>query len=59
MAKYVVGDIQGCFDELMELLEKVNFNEKTDHLICAGDIINRGAKSLDTINFFVASSTEF
>jgi bis(5'-nucleosyl)-tetraphosphatase (symmetrical) len=51
MRKFVVGDIQGCFSELMELLTKVNFNEKKDHLICAGDITNRGDKSLETISF--------
>ncbi len=51
MTTYVIGDIQGCFDQLMKLLEIINFNEQTDHLICAGDIINRGPKSLETIKF--------
>ncbi len=26
MATYIVGDIQGCFDELQQLLERVNFS---------------------------------
>ena len=26
MATYVVGDIQGCFDQFQCLLEKVSFN---------------------------------
>ncbi|NMS02148.1 bis(5'-nucleosyl)-tetraphosphatase, partial [Vibrio parahaemolyticus] len=26
MATYIVGDIQGCFDELQRLLEKVSFS---------------------------------
>ncbi|GAK18403.1 bis(5'-nucleosyl)-tetraphosphatase [Vibrio sp. JCM 19053] len=28
MATYIVGDIQGCFDELQRLLEKVSFSAK-------------------------------
>ena len=48
---YVVGDIQGCFDPLMSLLEKVNFNPSQDTLIAAGDLVNRGPKSLETIRY--------
>lgn len=51
MAKYIVGDIQGCFDSLKALLEKVKFNSKKDTLYCVGDLINRGPKSLKTLRF--------
>ena len=51
MQTYVIGDIQGCFDQLIELLKLVKFDETNDHLICAGDIINRGPKSLETIQY--------
>ena len=51
MTDYVVGDIQGCFDELIGLLKKVRFNPDTDNLIAAGDIVNRGPKSLETLRF--------
>lgn len=36
------GDVHGCKKELLELLEKVKFNEETDHLILTGDIISKG-----------------
>lgn len=48
---YVVGDIQGCFDELQVLLEKVAFNPKVDRLWFAGDLVARGPKSLETLRF--------
>ncbi len=49
MAYYAVGDIQGCYDPLAKLLEKVNFDTSKDTLLCVGDLINRGPKSLKTL----------
>lgn len=51
MADYVVGDIQGCFDSLIALLDKIAFNPQKDTLYCVGDIVNRGPKSLETLAF--------
>jgi bis(5'-nucleosyl)-tetraphosphatase (symmetrical) len=51
MTDYVVGDIQGCLYELLALLRKVEFNPEHDRLIAAGDIVNRGPKSLETLRF--------
>ena len=51
MANYIVGDIQGCLDPLHRLLDQVRFNPTVDRLICTGDLINRGPKSLETLKF--------
>lgn len=51
MTTYAIGDIQGCFNQLQELLLKIKFNADKDKLWFAGDIVNRGPDSLKTIRF--------
>lgn len=51
MAHYAIGDLQGCFDELTALLAKLNFNHGTDTLWLVGDLVNRGPKSLQCLEF--------
>lgn len=51
MATYVIGDLQGCFDELQKLLEKIDYQSDRDQLWFAGDIVNRGPKSLECLTF--------
>ncbi|KUJ09329.1 Metallo-dependent phosphatase [Mollisia scopiformis] len=41
----VVGDVHGMKDDLIHLLDKVDFNKKHDHLILAGDMISKGPDS--------------
>lgn len=43
---FVVGDLHGCYDELMHELKRVNFNFTDNLLISVGDLIDRGKDSL-------------
>jgi bis(5'-nucleosyl)-tetraphosphatase (symmetrical) len=49
MSTYVIGDVQGCYNELRALLALVDFKPGRDQLVFAGDLINRGPNNLDTI----------
>ena len=49
MAIYAIGDIQGCYDQLLQLLDRIRFNEDRDQLWFTGDLVNRGPKSLQTL----------
>lgn len=51
MAIYLVGDIQGCFQELRLLLDQVNFTPDDDQIWFAGDLVARGPDSLSTLRF--------
>ena len=59
MTDYVVGDIQGCFEDLISLLDKIDFDPSKDRLIAAGDIVNRGPKSLETLRYCMALGDAF
>jgi len=51
MAVWAIGDIQGCYDALMALVENIEFNPAVDTLWIVGDLVNRGDKSLETLNY--------
>ena len=48
---YIIGDVQGCYKTLQQLLKKIDFNEDRDQLFFLGDVVNRGNKSLETLRF--------
>jgi bis(5'-nucleosyl)-tetraphosphatase (symmetrical) len=49
MARYAIGDLQGCHDEFVELLGRIRFNEERDELWLTGDLVNRGPASLASL----------
>ncbi len=54
MADYAIGDIQGCYEPLMRLLEHIQFDAHKDTLWFVGDLVNRGPDSLSVLRFIKA-----
>jgi serine/threonine protein phosphatase 1 len=48
---FVIGDIHGCYDELMNLLDVAGVTDG-DHLVAVGDIVDRGHESARVLAFF-------
>lgn len=48
---YVVGDIHGCFRQLMQILLKMNFDFKKDRLFSVGDLCDRGLHSDEVLKW--------
>lgn len=46
---YVVGDIHGMYDLLMQKLKEINFDFNVDRLFACGDLVDRGPKSIEMV----------
>jgi len=51
MATFAIGDLQGCYSEFRQLLDRIHFDPAKDRLWLVGDIVNRGPDSLATLRF--------
>ncbi len=51
---WAIGDIQGCYDAFMQLLEEIDFDPEQDRLWIAGDLVNRGKGSLEVLEYLYA-----
>lgn len=47
---FVIGDLHGCYDEVLKLLGAVDFDTNKDRLISTGDLMDRGPKSIECVD---------
>ncbi len=55
----IIGDVHGCYDELLELIKLLGYQKTEEHLfhtdgrqlVFVGDYIDRGPKSLEVLDF--------
>ena len=46
---FIVGDVQGCCQELLDLLDAARFDPARQRLVFVGDLINRGPRSKEVL----------
>jgi bis(5'-nucleosyl)-tetraphosphatase (symmetrical) len=56
MARWAIGDLQGCCAEFEQLLARIRFNADRDQLWLTGDLVNRGPESLRALRTVHAMS---
>lgn len=55
MATFAVGDVQGCWTTLQQLLRRIAYNPEKDTLWFLGDVVGRGAHALEVLRFIAAA----
>ncbi len=50
---FAIGDIHGCFNKLVSLMDKVNIDFNQDTIVFMGDYIDRGPDSFEVVEYLM------
>lgn len=53
MKYYFISDIHGCYDKMIQALNKAGFNEITDTIVSLGDPFDRGPQSYEILKYLM------
>jgi hypothetical protein len=53
MRTLIVGDIHGCYDELLHLVARADLGPD-DRIVSVGDLVDRGPKSYEVVRYFAS-----
>lgn len=48
---YAIGDVQGCYHELRQLIRHMQYDPQQDQVCFVGDLVNRGPQSLEVLQY--------
>uniref|UniRef100_G3MKH6 Calcineurin-like phosphoesterase domain-containing protein n=2 Tax=Amblyomma TaxID=6942 RepID=G3MKH6_AMBMU len=51
---FVIGDVHGCYEELMDLLAVAKVKEKHTLKLFVGDLVNKGPKSEEVLDYLIS-----
>ena len=52
----IIGDVHGCYDELMALLSDCQYEPAKDHLIFTGDLVAKGPSSSAVVDLAISAN---
>ena len=55
---YVIGDVHGCYTELMSLLDKIESQDAEAQIIFVGDWVDRGSEQKQVLDWMMEHITE-
>lgn len=58
MGTWVIGDVHGCYDEFIEMVNRIEKLDKSPTFILIGDIEDRGPKSREMMDWAVENVTD-
>jgi serine/threonine protein phosphatase 1 len=50
---FAIGDIHGCYDQLLDLMDQIPIDWSRDRLVFMGDYIDRGPSSFEVVDYLV------